>query len=139
VNVSHTLYATLTDPFGYVSNPGGGLVVEGTNTRPGYVDGYVYDEINGITTLRRFDAEFNTPVRLDKSLAKDNPSPYSDIKRGELPIFKDGKHTISFYDIFGMKWTQEIEVKDQFNEYGMQIYLSETGATSGPLEVTIAL
>ena len=137
VNVSHKLYATLTDPFGYVSEPGMGLVVEGINIRPKYVKGYVEDDVNDIFVIRRFVAEFNTLVRVDQSIATSNPSSYSDIKHGELPIFRDGNHTISFYDIFGMKWTQEIEVKDQFKEYGFLIHLSETGATSKPVEITI--
>jgi len=137
-NVSHTIYATLIDPFGYESDPGTGLDIEVTNTKPKYVSGYLEKESTyGYSTIYRFVAEFNTPVMLDVSLGTNDPSSYCEIKNGELPIFNDGYHTISFYDIFGTKWTQEIEVKDQFNEHGILIYLSETGYTSESVEVTI--
>jgi len=150
-NVSRTLYATLTDPFGYESDPEEGkLPFEVSNIKPKYVKGYINEysrndnfewPVNsGIIytySLWSFDAEFNTHVKLDKSIAKDNPSNYSMIKSGELPIFKDGAYTVSFYDIFGTRWTQEIVVENQFNEYGILISLSETGATAEPVEVVI--
>lgn len=48
-SVSHTLYATLTDPFGYTSDPDG-LTIEAANTRPQYVSGSFKEYfINGQT------------------------------------------------------------------------------------------
>jgi len=146
--VTRTLYATLTDPFGYESDPEAGKqTFELTNTKPKYVTGYIteYDTLkdytlNGIDyTLAswRFDAEFNTHVRLDKSLATEDPSGYSMIKSGELPVYRDGNYMITFYDIFGTKWTQEIVVEKQFNEFGLLISLSETGATKNSVDVTV--
>lgn len=150
-NVTRTLYATLTDPFGYESDPEKGKIsFEVANTKPKYVKGYVNEysrddnfewPVNSgriyTYSLWRFDAEFNTHVKLDKSIAQDIPSNYSMIKYGELPIFKDGTYTVSFYDIFGTKWTQEIVVENQFNEFGLLISLTETGPTAEPVEVMI--
>lgn len=137
--VSHTLYATLEDPFGNVSDPGTGVEVKVRNTKPAYNYGSydVYSTGGGSTSYRGLTAVFNTPVMLDKSIGTNAPSSYSLTKTSELPIFGDGTYNISFYDIFGTKWMQEITLTDVFREYSLQVALSEPDSTSGPVTVTI--
>ena len=137
--VTHTLYATLEDPFGNVSDPGTGLEVSAENTRPQYLSGTYgeYSSGGGTTSYRGLTAEFNTLVMVDRSIATDRPSKYSKTKVSELHVFGDGTYDISFYDIFGTKWTQRITLTDVFRGYSLRVSLSETGDTSGPVTVTI--
>ena len=137
--VKHTLYATLRDPFGNVSDPGAGTEVEVRNTKPKY-EGGSFDKYShgGSDEYRGFTGNFNTPVILDKSIGTNSPLPYSQVKSHELPIFGDGNYTISFYDIFGTKWTQDTTITDVFKESSLQVSISETGDTTGPVTVTIS-
>jgi hypothetical protein len=77
------------------------------------------------------------PVMVDKSIGTDAPSAYSETKTGELPIFGDGTYDISFYDIFGTKFTQEVTLTNVFGEYSLSVSLSDNGYTSAPMKVTI--
>lgn len=139
--VSHTLYATLEDKFGNISDPGAGVEVKVKNTMPKYVNGSHKEYATGggasIASYRGLIAEFSTPVMLDKSIGTNAPSPYSVRKVSELPIFGDGTYDISFYDIFGTKWTQKISLTDVFKGYGLRVSLSDTDDTSEPVTVTI--
>lgn len=138
--VTHTLYATLTDPFGYESAPGAGVVIGAENTRPKLITGNIghYGSTMAGYNLG-FNAEFNTPVRLNKSIAAKAPSNFSEIKNGELPIFDEGSYTISFYDVFGTEWVQDVTVTapKEFRPYGFKILVSETDYTRGPVTVSI--
>lgn len=136
--VPHTLYATLTDPFGYESAPGAGVVIQTENTRPRLLKGgfsFYGSSMNNYNW--GFIADFNTPVKLDRSISAKEPSGYSEKKNAEIPIFDDGSYTVSFYDVFGTEWVQDITVTNSFKEYGFKILVSETDYTKGPVTVSI--
>ena len=136
-DVTHTIYATLTDQHGYESATAG-VSISAKNIKPQYVDGY-YGEyyLDDGGPRNGFVAYFNTPVMVKKSLGTNNPSPYSETKGGELPVFGDGIYTIIFYDIFGTPWIQEITLENVFREYSLRILVSETSDTKEPVNVTI--
>lgn len=138
--VPHTLYAALTDPFGYESEPGAGVVIEAENTRPKLLKGgfsFYGSSMNNYNW--GFIADFNTPVKLDRSISAKEPSGYSEKKNAEIPIFDEGSYTISFYDVFGIEWIQDITVTapKEFRPYGFKILVSETDYTKGPVTVSI--
>ncbi|HBN84959.1 MAG TPA: hypothetical protein DDZ89_14075, partial [Clostridiales bacterium] len=136
--LNHTLTATFTDPFGYISDPVN-ITMNVPNTKPAYTNGEYkeYSSGGGSTSYRGLVATFNTPVMVGKSIGTNSPTPYSTVKVSELPVFGDGSHLISFFDIFGTKWDQEINLVDEFGEYSLTIHLSESDYTKEAVTITI--
>jgi hypothetical protein len=77
-------------------------------------------------------------VVVKPSLATLAPSGYGKVKTAELPVFGDGDHTITFYDIFGNEWTQNITLSNVFGGFSLSVRLSEPGYTKDSVTVSIS-
>lgn len=134
--VSHTLYAVLTDPLGNATTPEA-ITLNTKNVKPAYESGE-YARFGSGFRYGGFRATFNTPVVVKPSLATLEPSGYGRVKAAELPVFGDGEHTITFYDIFGNEWMQNITVSNVFGGLSLSVRLSEPGYTKDPVTVSIS-
>ncbi len=95
----------------------------GFNTKP-TCTGTKYGESDGLTLT------FNSPVR------KGPGAVFSHSLTG-LPIYRDGKHVITYYDLFGNKYTQEIDVT-AFDGLGLEVDWSEDQPTRDNVTLSIA-
>ncbi len=79
---------------------------------------------------------FNSPVKPKESWANINPV-YGMEQADGFPVAADGKYEIEYYDIFGDLVVDEIEIINQFGDYGLFIDYSPTTPTSDEVTITI--
>jgi hypothetical protein len=82
-----------------------------------------YSAITDVVTDYALKMDFNIPVKPDASWINPNPGGYSTTWYDGFPITSDGTWTISFTDIFGDRYSQEVILNDVFtyNSYSMGI------------------
>ena len=82
---------------------------------------------------------FSAPVQPVKSWIMPEPEGYKNEWSDAFPVTKDGKTEISFYDIFGTLYVQEIELVDVFGDYGLDLNISPETYTKEAVSVTAAM
>ena len=82
---------------------------------------------------------FNVPVQPEKSWILPDPEGYQKEWIDGFPVTRDGISEISFYDIFGTLYTQEIELVDVFGEYGLELTISPETYTKDFVSVTASM
>lgn len=136
--ISFDVTVEATDKFGHT----GSTLIENitaTNTKPHVVDnGSVKPEYQQIGT--GFDyalmLPFNVPVQPEKSWILPEPTGYQTEWSDSFPVTQDGTTEISFYDIFGTLYTQELELVDVFGDYGVELTISPETYTKEVISVT---
>lgn len=113
--------------------------VTATNTKPHVVSsGSVEPEYQQIGT--GFDyalmLPFNVPVQPEKSWILPEPTGYQTEWIDGFPVTQDGTTEISFYDIFGTLYTQELVLEDVFRDYGVELTISPETYTKEVISVT---
>lgn len=135
--VSFSLTAEATDKFGYTGSAS--FDISAVNAKPHVVsDGSVKPEYQLIDQVGNYALmlPFNVPVRPEKSWIMPNPAGYQKEWRDAFPVTKDGTTEISFYDIFGTLYTQEITLEDVFGDYGVDLTISPEAYTTEAITVT---
>lgn len=136
---SFNLTAEATDTFGYTGSASFDNI-SATNAKPHVLeDGSIeYQQID-----EGFDyglnIPFNTPVQPESSWILPQPEGYQKEWRDGFPITKDGTAEISFYDIFGTLYVQEITLTDVFGEYGLDLTISPETYTKEEISVTASM
>ena len=113
--------------------------VTATNTKPHVVDsGSVQPEYQQIGTGYDYALmlPFNVPVQPEKSWILPEPTGYQTEWIDGFPVTQDGTAEISFYDIFGTLYTQELVLEDVFGEYGVELTISPETYTKEVISVT---
>lgn len=136
--ISFDVTVEATDKFGHT----GSTLIEditATNTKPHVVSsGSVEPEYQQIGT--GFDyalmLPFNVPVQPEKSWILPEPTGYQTEWSDSFPVTQDGTTEISFYDIFGTLYTQELELVDVFRDYGVELTISPETYTKEVISVT---
>lgn len=133
---SFNLTAEATDTFGYTGSASFDNI-SATNAKPHVLeDGSIeYQQID-----ESFDyglnVPFNTPVQPESSWILPQPEGYQTAWLDGFPITKDGTAEISFYDIFGTLYTQEIELVDVFGDYGVDLTISPKTYTQETITIS---
>ena len=113
--------------------------VTATNTKPHVVDsGSVepeYQQIDGGYDYALM-LPFNVPVQPEKSWILPEPTGYQTEWIDGFPVTQDGTTEISFYDIFGTLYTQELVLEDVFGDYGVELIISPETYTKEVISVT---
>ena len=136
--VSFSLTAEATDKFGYT----GSAVFENIsaeNTKPYAVSENAEYRQVGSGYDRALMIPFSAPVQPVKSWIMPEPEGYKNEWSDAFPVTKDGKTEISFYDIFGTLYVQEIELVDVFGDYGLDLNISPETYTKEAVSVTAAM
>lgn len=113
--------------------------VTATNTKPHVVDsGSVQPEYQQIGTGYDYALmlPFNVPVQPEKSWILPEPTGYQTEWIDGFPVTQDGTTEISFYDIFGTLYTQELVLEDVFGDYGVELTISPETYTKEVISVT---
>lgn len=113
--------------------------VTATNTKPHVVDsGSVQPEYQQIGTGYDYALmlPFNVPVQPEKSWILPEPTGYQTEWSDSFPVTQDGTTEISFYDIFGTLYTQELVLDNVFGEYGVELTISPETYTKEVISVT---
>ncbi|OUN85335.1 hypothetical protein B5G06_03225 [Flavonifractor sp. An52] len=127
-----------TDKFGHT----GSTLIEditATNTKPHVVSsGSVEPEYQqiGIGFDYALMLPFNVPVQPEKSWILPEPTGYQTEWSDSFPVTQDGTTEISFYDIFGTLYTQELVLEDVFGDYGVELTISPETYTKEVISVT---
>ena len=136
--VSFDVTAEAADRFGYT----GSAEIEGisaANTKPHAIeDGNAEPEYQQINESFDYglNLSFNTPVQPESSWILPQPEGYQTAWLDGFPITKDGTAEISFYDIFGTLYTQEIELVDVFGDYGVDLTISPETYTQETITIS---
>lgn len=136
--VSFSLTAEATDKFGYTGSASF-ADISAVNAKPHVVsDGSVKPEYQLIDQVGDYALmlPFNVPVRPEKSWIMPNPTGYQKEWSDAFPVTKDGTTEISFYDIFGTLYTQELTLEDVFGDYGVDLIISPEVYTKEAITVT---
>lgn len=139
--VSFDVTAEATDQSGYT----GSVLfdnISAVNTKPHAIEdgtaGPEYQQIDG-----GFDyglaLSFSAPVQPVSSWILPQPEGYKQEWRDAFPITKDGTAEISFYDIFGTLYVQQITLTDVFGEYGLDLTISPETYTKEDISVTASM
>lgn len=128
-----------TDKFGHT----GSTLIEditATNTKPHVVSsGSVhpeYQEVYSGSWDMALMLPFNVPVQPEKSWILPEPTGYQTEWSDSFPVTQDGTTEISFYDIFGTLYTQELVLEDVFGNYGVELTISPETYTKEVISVT---
>lgn len=140
--IRFNMTAEATDKFGYTGSAELQNITA-TNTKPHVVnDGNVKPEYQ---QNREDDMDyglmipFNVPVQPEKSWIMPEPAGYQKEWFDGFPVTKDGITEISFYDIFGTLYTQELELVDVFGEYGLDLTISPETYTTEAISISARL
>jgi len=146
--VGFTLEASLEDPFGSISAVSSAPVTATVkNPAPGYNAADLSFIRRTLTdsgpTFQFIRYKFDTPVMLEPSLGAVNPSPYSELKTNDLPLFGGSENTtVKYKDIFGTEYKENINDGGTYNlgnnnDAGIGATLSAEGWTKGPETLTL--
>ena len=140
--VSFDLTVEAADKFGYT---GSAQLenIKSTNTKPHVVNDVntkpEYQQSIYISTDYGLMLPFNVPVQPEKSWILPEPAGYQKEWFDSFPITKDGTTEISFYDIFGTLYTQELTLTDVFGEYGLDLTISPETYTKEGISISARL
>lgn len=95
--------------------------------RPAYVGG-LYKSLR---------LNFNMPVMPASSWINPDPK-YGDVQADAFPITEDGTWDITFSDMFGIAYTQELTLNDVFGIYGLTIDINPSSFTGDDVEFTVS-
>ncbi len=113
--------------------------VTATNTKPHVVSSDSvkpeYQQIDGGYDYALM-LPFNVPVQPEKSWILPEPTGYQTEWIDGFPVTQDGTTEISFYDIFGTLYTQELVLEDVFGDYGVELIISPETYTKEVISVT---
>ena len=136
--ISFDVTVEATDKFGHTGSAEIKNVIA-TNTKPHVVSsGSVQPEYQQIDTGYDYALmlPFNVPVQPEKSWILPEPTGYQTEWIDGFPVTQDGTTEISFYDIFGTLYTQELVLEDVFGEYGVELTISPETYTKEVISVT---
>lgn len=136
--ISFDVTVEATDKFGHTGSAEIKNVIA-TNTKPHVVSsGSVKPEYQQIGTGYDYALmlPFNVPVQPEKSWILPEPTGYQTEWSDSFPVTQDGTTEISFYDIFGTLYTQELVLEDVFGEYGVELTISPETYTKEVISVT---
>lgn len=80
---------------------------------------------------------FTSGVMLSEPTSGTPDTAYSRVKSG-VPIYRDGTHTITYYDFFGNVYTEQITVAVDGDFSAASVSFSETAPTRNDVTVTVA-
>lgn len=141
ISVNFGITAEATDKFGYT----GSAVfdnISAVNTKPHVInEGSVKPEYSQIDSGYDYALKlpFSTVVQPEKSWIMSDPTGYQKEWSDAFPITKDGTTEISFYDIFGTYYTQQLELVDVFGEYGLDLTISPETYTKELISVSASM
>ncbi len=139
-----TMFISATDPFGNTTEGqeevGEWLFENALGERPQYVQDSAQYRLMGKTERgyqndRALYLTFTNPVRPVASWICPDPQGYSTEWVDAFPITKDGTWTISYYDVFGNRYDEEITLTDVFGDYGFDLEIGETAYTTQPFTI----
>lgn len=136
--ISFDVTVEATDKFGHTGSAEIKNVIA-TNTKPHVVSsGSVKPEYQRIGTGYDYALmlPFNVPVQPEKSWILPEPTGYQTEWIDGFPVTQDGTTEISFYDIFGTLYTQELVLEDVFGNYGVELIISPETYTKEVISVT---
>lgn len=137
---SFTLYMDATDALGNSYNDETGIAFAGAaNVKPAAdISGENAPAYNNIGSSfdRALTIQFNQPVLPEASWICPQPQ-YGTVQTDAFPIFDDGEWEITFYDVFGRKYSQSLELNNVFNEYGLSLMINPLTLTGDDADFAV--